>query len=75
MTKSNLTNIKLRYNSVDGVSKTRIFRTLKGARKFAHEWVGEKADIGSSYAVSWDGVGEITVLAGCTLRDLWPKEE
>jgi len=66
--------IKVRYLSVDGCSKSRQFKTLKGARKFAHECVGEHPDLGSCYAVSFDGVGRITT--NIPLQELFsPREE
>lgn len=59
------------YRAIDGASMRRGFATLKGARKFAQEYVGEHPGIGSSYAVSNDGVGRVTV-RGCTLAELFP---
>ena len=64
--------IRVSYRSVDGYSKTRTFKTLKSARRFAHSWVGEHPDMGTGYAVSYDGVGRITV-SGCRLIDLFPS--
>jgi len=63
--------IKLRYESVDGVRKTRTFKTVKGAKRFADTWVGTHPDLGGSYAVSQDGIGKIVVLSGITLRQLF----
>lgn len=51
--------IKVRYSSVDGYRVSRSFKTLKGARAFAQKWVGKNPEIGSSYAVSGDGIGKI----------------
>lgn len=64
--------ITVRYQSVDRFSKTRKFKTLTGARKFAQHWVGETPELGSFYAVSGDGVGKVTC-DGCLVRDLFPK--
>lgn len=64
--------IKVRYRSIDHFTKTSTFKTLPGARKFAHKWVGEHPEIGSYYAVSGDGVGKITV-EGATLAELFPE--
>ena len=61
----------VRYSSIDGYSKTGRFVTLKGARDFARKWVGEHPEIGSTYAVSADGVGKVTV-TGCAVADLFP---
>ena len=62
--------ITVRYSSIDHYRKTRKFKTIEGARKFAVHYVGENPDMGSSYAVSFDGVGKITV-DGCTLNELF----
>jgi hypothetical protein len=62
--------ITVRYSSIDHFHKTRVFKTIEGAREFAVTYVGEDADIGMSYAVSFDGVGKVTV-TGCTLEELF----
>lgn len=64
--------IKVSYRSVDGHTTTRTFKTLKGAQKFAHYWVGAHPEIGSTYAVSGDGIGKI-MAHGATLRELFPE--
>lgn len=51
--------IKVKYSSVDGCRKSRSFKTLARARKYAQEWVGKNPDMGSHYAVSGDGIGKI----------------
>lgn len=62
--------IKLYFNTVDGIRERKVFKTLKGARKFTWQWVGKNAEIGSCYAVSCDGI--VTVSAeGCTLEELF----
>lgn len=65
--------ITVRYSSVDWYSKTRYFKTIEGARKWAQKMVGERPEISTAfqYAVSGDGVGKITV-RGATLKDLFP---
>jgi hypothetical protein len=63
--------IKVKYLAVDGYRKTRKFKTIKFAKKFAQEWIGEHPDIGCGYAISHDGIGRITV-TGCTLEELFP---
>lgn len=68
--------IRLRYQSIDGVNKVRSFRTLAGARRWAQEWVGADAEIASSgYAISFDGVGKVTVEEGTTLDALFGSAE
>jgi len=62
--------ITVTYSSIDRFRKKRSFKTLKGARVFAQNWVGKNPEIGSTYAVSGDGVGKITV-AGAKLADLF----
>jgi|ERR1700720_46797 len=63
--------IKVRYQTIDRVNKLRSFKTLAGAQKFAHYWVGAHPEIGCGYAVAGDGIGKITC-SGCTLRELFP---
>jgi len=64
--------IGVTYTSIDWVRKSKTFKTLKGAQNFAQYWVGETPELGSFYAVSFDGVGKITC-AGCALIELFPK--
>jgi hypothetical protein len=64
---------KVRYSSIDHFRETRSFKTLKGAHDYAVKRVGEHPDFGSwdvPYAVSFDGIGKITV-EGCTLQELF----
>lgn len=63
--------ITVRYSAIDGYSKSRSFKTLAGACRFAHHYVGEHPDMGSGYAVSFDGVGKVTV-RGASLAALFP---
>lgn len=65
-------DIKVSYRSVDRCSKTRRFKTLEGAQRFAQEWVGETPELGTSYAVSGDGIGTVTI-EGATLQELFPR--
>jgi hypothetical protein len=63
--------IKLKYSSVDSrKGKWRSFKTIRGARKFAQYWIGKHPEIGSSYAVSSDGIGKIEA-QGVKLADLF----
>jgi len=71
--------IAVTYDSIDGVHKRRKFKTLARARAFATHWVGEHPTIGSTYAVSDDGVGRIMV-DGVSLFTLfgekpWPTKQ
>jgi hypothetical protein len=69
-----MSEIKVRYSSVDGYSKSRKFKSLKAASKFARERVGDHPEIGSHYAVSGDGIGKI-VVEGAKLAELFPSPE
>jgi hypothetical protein len=73
-TMSTSTLIAITYTSIDRYRVTRRYRTLDGARAFAQEYVGRFPSIGSSYAVSDDGIGKITV-CGASLADLFPAEQ
>lgn len=66
--------IKVKYSSVDGYRKVKSFKTLKGARKYAQFMIGKNPDMGSSYAVSNDGIGKIEIGAGAALADLFGDE-
>ena len=69
-----MTVIKVKHSSVDSRGgKWRSFKTLRGARKFAHYWVGPHPEIGFKYAVSGDGIGKIEV-EGVELRKLFGDE-
>jgi hypothetical protein len=65
--------MKITYRTIDGFRMSRSFKTIKGARAFAHKYVGEAPEIGSRYAVSADGIGKITV-EGVSFRDLFPAQ-
>jgi hypothetical protein len=65
--------ITVRYRSLDQFSESRKFKTLAGARRYAHRRIGEHPEIGSRYAVSGDGIGRITC-EGCTLAELFPEQ-
>lgn len=67
--------IKLRYSSVDGGWKLKSFKSLKGARKYAQYWLGKNPEMGSTYAVSGDGIGKIEVLEGVKLAELFGDEK
>jgi hypothetical protein len=57
--------------SVDGFSKRRKFKTLKGAQRFAQAYAGETPELAGSYAISGDGVCRI-MADGARLKDLFP---
>jgi hypothetical protein len=63
--------IKVHLLSVDGFSKSRRFKTLAGAQKFAQHYVGDAPELGGGYAISWDGVCRITT--NIPLKKLFPK--
>ena len=67
--------IKLRFTTIDGIKKTKSFKTLVGARKAAQNWLGKDATPGGYYAVSADGVVVMTIETGCTLAELFPEQE
>jgi hypothetical protein len=52
--------MKITYTSIDGVRKTRSFKTSQAARRFAIKMVGPQDAEGGDYAVSADGVGKVT---------------
>lgn len=71
--------ITVTYTSIDRLRKKRSFKTLAGARRFAHKWVGPHPDIGydeisGGYAVSFDGIGKVT-WSGCVSANLFPPLE
>lgn len=64
--------IGLRYTSIDGFRQTWRGSTLKGARAWAHKWVGADAEVSTAgYAISRDGIGKLQPINGCTLYDLF----
>jgi hypothetical protein len=67
-------DIIVHYRACDGYRTRRVFKTLKGARKYAHEMIGAHPDLGAAYAVSFDGIGVVEV-DGTTLAELFPAKE
>ena len=63
--------ITVRYSTIDHFTKTRRFKTLAGARRFAQRYLGERPELGRLYAVSGDGWGKIEA-EGCLVSDLFP---
>lgn len=66
--------ITISYTAVDGFKEARSFKTLAGARRYAHQRVGANPEMGTYYAVSGDGVGKVTVLGSVKLDDLFPAQ-
>ena len=65
--------IQITRQACDGFRDTRTFKTIKGARKFAVKYVGDRPEMGGDYAVSRDGIATIRV-HGVTLRELFEGE-
>jgi hypothetical protein len=65
--------ITVHHEAVDGAKGFSKFSELKWARREAQKWVGEHPEIGSTYAVSGDGVMKVTV-SGATLAELFPTQ-
>ena len=63
--------ITLSYAAIDGHFTQRAFTSLHEAQAFATDRVGGTPEVGTSYAVSADGVGRID-WEGCSASDLWP---
>lgn len=70
---SDTLKISVTYSTVDHYHERRQYTTLAAARRFAQKWLGHHPEIGSSYAISDDGVGKITVI-GSGLADLFPEK-
>ncbi len=65
-----MSKITVSLATIDGFYKTKSYKTVKAARKFAAYYVGETPEFGSTYAVSFDGVAKVTVV-GCSLQELF----
>jgi hypothetical protein len=66
-------DIRVTRSSIDHYRKTRKFKTLKGAQRFATEFVGQTPEVSEAfgYAVSGDGTAKVEV-EGCPIADLFP---
>lgn len=64
--------IKLYFSTVDNCRSVKTFATLAGAQKAAWDRLGKHPEIGSTHAVSGDGVVKVTVV-GTTLKELFPE--
>ena len=65
-------DIFVTYTSIDHFRKRTKYKTLDGAKKYAHRAIGEHPEIGSWYAVSADGIGKIEV-SGVSIFELFPE--
>lgn len=66
--------IILKYSAIDGAGKRASFKGIASARRWAHKWVGATPELGTTYAISGDGIGKIEVLEGVSLADLFGPE-
>lgn len=64
--------IIITYESIDRYKTHRGFTYLSSAQRWAQKWIGKAPTLGSTYAISDDGIGKITV-TGCTLKELFPE--
>jgi hypothetical protein len=67
--------IVIRFSTIDGFRKTRKFKTLAGAQRFAQKYVGKTPEISEAfqYAVGSFGDAKITVISGAVgIRELFP---
>jgi hypothetical protein len=72
-TKKTPRKITLTVRTVDHWRETRRYKTLKGARKFAHSIVGPHPDTGGGYAVSFYG-DAVLVFDGASYNELFPPK-
>ena len=63
--------IRVTASFVGGGETTRTFKTLGAARELAQYRAGTRPELGSSYAVSSDGIATVRV-TGASLADLFP---
>jgi len=67
--------IHLIFSTYDGIRAHHRFDALAEARAFSHNWIGRHPEIGSTYAISEDGVAKVEVVFGTTLEELFAAEE
>lgn len=65
--------VTILYTAVDGSRMIKDFKTLNGAKGFAHKMIGEHPEMGGYYAVSGDGIGKVQV-TGVALKELFPEK-
>lgn len=66
-------DITVTYSTIDRFRKTRKFKTLAGAQRFAQKMVGQTPEISHTfgYAVSGDGMGKVEA-RGIGMSELFP---
>jgi len=68
-------DITIRVSTLDGSNRTRKFKTLAGARKFAQNRVGEHPEVSEFFRYAVGAWGDVKVsVTGCTLADLFPPK-
>lgn len=65
--------IVVQIETIDHMIKTRKFKSLEGARKFAVRAVGPTPEVGTGYAVAPDGVATVAT-RGILVEDLFYPE-
>jgi hypothetical protein len=63
-------DIRLHTRTLDGLRETRTFTTLAGARRYFARRIGALHDVGSTYAVSADGMVTLYIYRGVTWTEL-----
>lgn len=64
--------IILKYTTIDRVTKTYRTNSIEDARAYVTKWIGEEFEIGSCYAISFDGIAKIIIISGSTWKELFP---
>jgi hypothetical protein len=69
--------IKLTFSTVDRFRESRTYKTLEGARKYAHRRVGAHPDISEVfwYAVGQYGDAKLEIREGTTYAELFPPPD
>lgn len=60
----------LEYTSFDGARKVKKFLSTAKAKAWAINWIGHDFQLGTTYAISGDGVGKITTLSDHRIADI-----
>ena len=70
-----MTSVTLRVTTTDRFNSKRSFKTLKGARAFAHRYVGKHPDVSETFRYAVGAFGDVKVeWDGCTSGELFPEE-
>ena len=69
---SNIMKIKLRFSSCDGGRWSKTVKSIAGARKAIIHQIGQP-EIGSTYAISGDGICKVEVSGDASLNELFPQ--